>query len=360
MSDFTLLPANAATNGFLSRDCHEKSYNDHCAKDSCGDFARVHQDLGNLGRSINHENASASRSLHQSISDDTNMNLRGQAAIMKDICDNSRYVGDKVCDSTNSLKTDVYGSTRDVLGEVSRESEASRASVERQATETRSRVERSGYETRDEVEKFGFKSLDSVERLARENASYHSHAMLEAQKCCTDTQKIVLDKTCEIKEREAVHATEIKMLQENARIELLRQADTNRLILERQASDNQGQIRLQASENFCRLDKSVEMSKGEIKLQAMELSAKAELQSLKQHCDLQKQLADCCCELKELTREKHCETQLMFKNLEEQKLRDQLAQCQRESLEARINPFPYAQCVSVKNCCESNTPSGKN
>lgn len=191
-----------------------------------------------------------------------------------------------------------------------------RREVREDGHETRDRVHLGDAETRLLVKNFGELNLSATERFALFNhraiedvqhgqcktdsliADYGYRNLLQAK----DLQKDILQEACDTRE----------VVKDKAQI------------LERQASDQFAVVTRQAAENAC----------------------KTEIMILKSENAVSKQLAECCCELKELVREKADETDMLIRKLDSDRLRDQLREAQEElnlvRLRSTLPPLPVA------------------
>lgn len=190
----------------------------------------------------------------------------------------------------------------EIRGSVERNAEESRSVAERFGLANMAETRKEGFETRDDVEKFGFRTQDVIERFGLKN--------LEATK---DALKDVLVNT-----------------KDDLKNVLISQKDDLKDVLISQKNDFRD-VMLKS----CQVEKDVLLQFKDAQLTA-EINKAA----------LQAQIAECCCENKELIRSESDKTrELMFK-LDEQNLRDKLRKAEEEltalRIRATIAPLPVA------------------
>ncbi len=88
----------------------------------------------------------------------------------------------------------------------------------------------------------------------------------------------------------------------------------------------------ESQESFQGIEKDILKGFCELKFQASENKTALLLDSCQNQNALQKQISDCCCELKEKIDMRGNQTDALINNLEQQRLREQLQACKTESL----------------------------
>lgn len=102
--------------------------------------------------------------------------------------------------------------------------------------------------------------------------------------------------------------------------------------LGRLADDHFAQLQLQNAHGFAKVSSDVKDSQAKLELQAAQNTASIQLEALKSKQDLMKQIADCCCEVKEKISASDATTKSLIQSVEAAGLRDQLQQAQTQNL----------------------------
>lgn len=195
-----------------------------------------------------------------------------------------------------------------------------RGSIERNGHEIRQSVHKEGHETREDVEKFGFHNASKIDFFGMKNFEATKDSLKDLLlQACGNTDRIICNDNSNAKEIVLQAANNTSAIQSKlCHIELNQAKDTAAIQLE--AAKNFGAIQLEASKNKCAI----------------------ELDAARHAADLAKQIAECCCEQKELTREKADETQRLILKLDEQRVRDQLRKTEGEleALKLRASLLP--------------------
>lgn len=212
----------------------------------------------------------------------------------------------------------------DTRGNVDRNGSESRGAIERNGLESRLLIREEGHEGRDATRKEGHETREDVERFGFHLASKLDLYGLKS----VDGFKDILLQNC--------HNTDKIIANDNnnfryvsdklCSLELNQAKDTAAIQLE--AAKNYAAVQLEASKNKCSI----------------------ELDAAKHAASLAAQLAECCCEQKELTREKADETQRLMLKLDEQNLRDKLRKSEEEVIALRLRASllpPLTPAVTV-------------
>lgn len=314
----------------------------HLAARIDDDTRQVQQEVNNTSRAVMDAMNTDSTQLMQSICDSSQKEL-------KEIADGTRWVGERVCDSESALAQQLCVAARDIVSDTHKDGEFTRSNADRGFAEARGLVSGEGREIRGLVNGEHRETRGLVKGEHREtrdlirddfrdlrDGQYKEH--FETR---TDVKRygdrLVAD-VCDLAKQEAEHAKDMEILILKSKSDLERLVDHNGHVLERQAADYNSCQKLQASENTCRLEKDIELSKHEIKLQAAENYARSEIREVKLNAELQKQISDCCCEMKELVREKADETQSLVRQLDNEETKEKLRHVEQELLFARLRP----------------------
>ena len=102
--------------------------------------------------------------------------------------------------------------------------------------------------------------------------------------------------------------------------------------------DTTGKLSLQASQNVGKVELDINKVKAHLEFQASENTAALQLEAVKNKSSLSAQLAECCCELKQIVTSSAQETQKVLQEIENNRIRDALASANTENLIARMNP----------------------
>ncbi len=187
----------------------------------------------------------------------------------------------------------------------------------KEGQENREVTRREGHETREDVDKFGFHLASKLDFYGLKN--------LEASK---DGFKDILLQNC--------HNTDKIIANDNSNF---RYTADKLCHIELQQAKDTAAIQLEAAKNFAA-----------VQLEAAKNKCSIELDAAKHAALVAAQIAECCCEQKELTREKADETQRLLLKLDEQRVRDQLRKTEGElealKLRASLLP-PLVPAVSV-------------
>lgn len=295
MSDTTLLPPSAAQTGFITRDSHDG----HRREDLCDKFLHV-----------------AAR-----IDDDT------------------RQVQQQVNDSADFVIGSVERNGVEIRGNTDRNGLETRREVREEGHESRNSTERNGAEVRGLIKNFGERNQDATERLGlfnRDAIDRNLHAIdkgsCENKAATSDYGYRNLLSECKTQDMIADYGYRNLLEGQNLQKDVLIQAcETREVIkdrahvLERQSSDNFAVITRQAAENTAKIE-----------LQGFKHTADLKELANQRAFEAQKQMSDCCCEIKELVRAKADQTDELIRKLDTDRIRDQLNDAKNEIIALKV------------------------
>lgn len=195
-----------------------------------------------------------------------------------------------------------------------------RAVTERNGAEGRAVTERFGFANLEEARREGHETREDVDRFGFHVASKVDFYGLKNFESSKDGFKDLLLQNC--------HSTDKIIANDNVNY---RHVSEKLCSLELNQSKDTAAIQLEAAKNFAA-----------IQLEASKNKCSIELDAAKHAAILAAQIAECCCEQKELTREKADETQRLILKLDEQRVRDQLRKTEGEleALRLRASLLP--------------------
>lgn len=226
-----------------------------------------------------------------------------------DDCLKALHIAARVDDDTRQVQQEVCNSAHHVTDSVERNGMESRIESQGQSRDDRATTERMGHRNVDATERFGLFTRDAVDR--------NLHA-IDKNGC--DTRTMIADYGYRnlLEGQKVLSAVQIQACETR---EVVKDRAS---ILERQAADNFAVITRQAAEN----------------------THKIELNAQKNANDLQMHLSECCCELKELVREKSDEEKTLILKLDSDRIRDELNRAREEltALRLRVSlpPMPVS------------------
>ena len=206
-------------------------------------------------------------------------------------------------DATNVVSASVRDNSLNNKEAIERNGIALRDAVERNGEATRDQVHRTSSNVKDQVTDFGNRNLMSIERN-------HGVAIASQERIAGELRNF-LDRN---------NTTNLLAIKENtleickAKGELERQAADNTAMLKYKSLKNKCELEKQASDNFAAIQTKAIENKNELELQAAENHASSQLLSFQNKEALSKQLADCCCDLKQLVSAQHCDIKLINTN----------------------------------------------
>lgn len=291
--DVMVPPVNGQP-GFVVNDAHHQHQSRGYTRDNCDEFMTLADRVSTASENVMaNDNANA----HHASSTAERLGLASMA--------NTDTNGAEARLVTNQNGVDVRGS-------VERNGAEGRGNTDRNGLEGRSVTERfgfanleatrkEGHETREDVDKFGFRTQDAVERYGLKN--------LEATK---DSLKDLLIST-----------------KDDLKNVLISQKDDIKDLLISNKNDFRDVLL-----KSCQVEKDMLLQFKDAQLVAMENKAA-----------LQAQIAECCCEQKELTRAEGSATRDLIRAENETRLRDKIAHLQQQLLRSTILPLPTAAVV---------------
>jgi hypothetical protein len=195
-----------------------------------------------------------------------------------------------------------------------RSSVANRDAIERNADWTRDAVDRNSTAILLATERTGAASVNATERSTNELST------------------MVTQNSGEIKvAQQAIAGETRKQLSEN-HIEVI--TSSKDIVI----NDNQntGKILLQASQNFGKGELDIAAVRAKLEIQAAQNVANVQIEALKNKNSISAQLAECCCELKQIVQNSAQNTQQVLQEIENNRVRDALAAINTENLITRL------------------------
>lgn len=230
-------------------------------------------------------------------------------------------VGDEVCDSSRDIMRDIHGMDNHVSASVERHGLYNAGVTERNADKTQAEVERFGlfnnaaierngdktqgvvqsesHRTQSEVEKFGFRELDAIHGAEK----YLYAGMSQNAK---------------------------EMLVEFERTKLRMDSNTKDILM--QNCHDTASIKMQAEVHA----KDAALAARDLMHQADKNTAAIQLEAFRHKEELARQIAECCCEQKALTLETSHKTQDVVREVEDRRVRDELARTREELIALRV------------------------
>jgi hypothetical protein len=191
---------------------------------------------------------------------------------------------------------------------------ATRDAVERNADWARDAVERNSTNIALAVERTGSSSVNATERSTNQLSNMITHNAGEIKTA-----------------QQAIAGETRKQLSEN-HIEVIT-SGKDILINE---NKNTGKILLQASTNAGKGELDIASVKSRLEVQAAQNVAQVQLEALKNKNSISAQLAECCCELKQIVQNSAQTTQHVIQEIENNRVRDALAAINTENLINRL------------------------
>lgn len=222
-------------------------------------------------------------------------------------------VGDDVCDSSRSILQEIYGADRHLSGVVERHGLHNNDSIERAADKTQGVVQKEAHRTQDELEKFGFRELDAIHGAEK----YLYAGMSQNAK---------------------------EMLLEFERTKLHMKDDHRELLLN--IKEGNKDLLLQGCGNA----KDAALAARDLMHQADKNTAAIQLEAFRHKEALAAQIAECCCEQKELVREKANETQQLIRDFDKERIKDERDKLREELIALRVRstlPPPLVASVPL-------------
>lgn len=369
MADTTLLPPTAVTTGFYA---HE---DDSCRRErgrDCVDSLLLAGRIDDDTRQVQQEVCNSAHHVLNAMSTD---GADTRATVNVNGLDTRRTVDTNGVDTRRTVDTNGVDTRRavdtnglDIRRSVDNNGLDIRASVERNGLETRRDVRDDAAETRGLVKNFGERGIDATERFglySRDAVDRNYGAIKEegcktreevadyayrSQKSFSDTDKLIADygyrsqvsfKDMEKSMEECCCETK-QLIQDYGYKSLLEFKETQKDILkqhcetrevvkdkahifERQASDNFAVVTRQAAENKCAIE-----------LLGFKHTAELQASAEKRANALERQMAECCCEMKELVISKADATDKLIREIDSNRIRDALSDAKNEIIALKI------------------------
>jgi len=238
-----------------------------------------------------------------------------QGKILTSICDNSHKIARDVrqvgyldlknqCDATSSIKNQVVGTSNTVRNAVERRGDMLKDNIIYSASDLKNAVNRNGQANLLSTERNGKENLLSVERNSVENRA-------QAERIAA-SNRLYLDQV----------NTNVLLTAKDNLLELCK--TQNRL--QRQAADNKASIELEALKN-----------KEALARQLADCCCEIKEQSAKQSCDIKQLVREQSCDIKVKIDARANETQLLLRNLDTARLRDDLTAANTENVILRTS-----------------------
>ncbi len=208
-------------------------------------------------------------------------------------------VESEVCDASRDLLRGQHALDNQLSGVVERHALNNSNLIQRASDKTQEVVQSEAHRTQDEVEKFGFRELDAIHGAEK----YLYAGMSQNAK---------------------------EMLLEFERTKLEMKNDFRDVFVE--LKDGNKDLLLQACGNA----KDAALAARDLMHQADKNTAAIQLEAFRHKEDLARQIAECCCEQKALTIEKSNETQQLVRELDKERIRDELAKTREELIALRV------------------------
>lgn len=244
----------------------------------------------------NNASYNAQRGFAESIHDSAKDILGAQCNTTSDILrSQERYqnsIKDKLDKKHNEITNIVYKLGDENLRVTNVKGMKMETAIEKTAAANDVAVERVGKNNRELVRKQSSENNDLIQDHHNSAMNNHKNSQLEIQKMENDVSKDAVEN--------------------NSKLQIAN-------------AKSEGDIMLSASEN-----------NAEISLQELQNKQKLEIQAYKDKMDFSSEAADCCCEIKEHTTVKERETQLVAKEVDVRRMRDELALANTENLLLRF------------------------
>lgn len=201
-----------------------------------------------------------------------------------------------------------------ITDNIYRSSLANREAIERNSDWTKDAVERNGTALALAVERNGSAAVYATERTTNAVTNLLSHTTGEikaAQQAIAGETRKQINKAHE----ETLTATKDIVINDNK---------------------NAGTIQLQASQYFGKTELDIGHVKSKLELQAAQNVAQIQLEALKNKNSISAQLAECCCELKQIVQSSAQTTQQVLQEIENNRIRDALSAINTENLINKI------------------------
>ena len=221
---------------------------------------------------------------------------------------------------------------------------ANMANNERLGLHVDDSIHRTNIATQDSVERNADRTVDTVNF----NAAFLSSAI---ERNGHDGVRTALSSNNELSNLIQVSTDEIGNAQQGIALESRYQLQQQHYAVINSSKDvvinennNATDIELHASKNVFKTKEALAHVESTLELQAVTNTAQVQYEAVKLNAEAAAEMAECCCELKEEVAKSNYETQKLSRNIEMQRLRDQLTAATTESLvsklQSRYSPCP--------------------
>jgi hypothetical protein len=259
----------------------------------------------------------------------------------------------QVLDTVNKVASDVaavqYADTTAILQTQDGTNLANMANNERLGLNIKDNIYRSQIANRDAVERNADQLIDSV----NQNGSSIATAV---ERTGGENVRATLLSNNELSNLIQQNTNEIETTQQSIALENRKQLQDQHYAVINTSKDviinennNATNIELQASTSVFKTKEALASVESTLELQAVNNNAQVQYEAVKLNAETAAEMAECCCELKEEVAKSNYETQKVARDIEMQRLRDQLSAATTESLVSKIqskhhryNPcYPY-------------------
>jgi hypothetical protein len=268
--------------------------------------------------------------------------------------DNSNTISQlQVLDTINKVASDSASAqcsdTAAILQTQDGTNLANMANNERLGLNIKDNIYRSQIANRDAVERNADQLIDSV----NQNGSSIAAAV---ERTGGENVRTTLVSNNELSNLIQQNSNEIETAQQSIALENRKQLQDQHYAVINSGKDviinennNATNIELQASTSVFKTKEALASVESTLELQAVNNNAQVQYEAVKLNAETAAEMAECCCELKEEVTKSNFETQKVARDIEMQRLRDQLSAATTESLVSKIqskhhryNPcYPY-------------------
>jgi hypothetical protein len=268
--------------------------------------------------------------------------------------DNSNTISQlQVLDTINKVASDSASAqcsdTAAILQTQDGTNLANMANNERLGLNIKDNIYRSQIANRDAVERNADQLIDSV----NQNGSSIAAAV---ERTGGENVRTTLVSNNELSNLIQQNSNEIETAQQSIALENRKQLQDQHYAVINSGKDviinennNATNIELQASTSIFKTKEALASVESTLELQAVNNNAQVQYEAVKLNAETAAEMAECCCELKEEVTKSNFETQKVARDIEMQRLRDQLSAATTESLVSKIqskhhryNPcYPY-------------------
>jgi len=208
-------------------------------------------------------------------------------------------------------------------------------------------TERLGYHIDDSVHRSQTANREAIERNAdhiMDSVNYNGTAIAAAvERTGGENVRTTLVSNNELSNMIQANTGEIETAQQSIALENRHQLQQQHYTLVSSSKDiiinennNATDIELQASTSVFKTKEALANVESTLELQAVNNTAQVQYEAVKLNAATAAEMAECCCELKEEVAKSNYETQKVARDIDAQRLRDQLATATTESLVSRM------------------------